>query len=628
MKIKFEKVRVGNRYVNKIKGINYKVAAIGAGAIMLLSLPVILMSGNKVEEKEKPVVEIAEGELDAIIQAGDILESTRNICSPNWMIENAKIAFANNDIDEGEKLLGNARKFAFLDSKDANEIILTYFFNGYSLESIEFGEEFIQKFKDDITMHKTMIMVYLYNGVKAEATKIISELNERVSLNLKLLEPTEEYRGLTDEQISMKFADLAEMYYLIGDKKETMINMERAWEHNKDNYKIYDLLSKMGQDDMTGTLKEISYRDETASEQFKNGKIASYNEKMFKLWIAKIYSMYSNTAQQGEFILEGLEEEFGQLVNYRRLKISTLFLTGKVEEAVKIMDELMKEKPDDFTVRYTAATIYYLTENFDKALEEALITQKFNPNYEDTYAILLPNIYNGLGEEEKVEKLFRQSLEKNPVSVSNINAIAEYYFNNGNYEKSIYYYDIAKALSPYNSEIRYKAAWTNIGLARSFESEYIGKEMPEEVANQVQAFYRDALRSVQRSIELTKEEPIAKYYRMVSILYMNLGESKLAYKYIREAYSLDEDDILTLNNAGVFHILMNDAIDEKENDDRIQRGYYNLFKANEGLTGDYNEEVIEIITKNYEIAKEFKNKFREADDNAVLELPTGFRLLY
>ncbi|WBW98697.1 tetratricopeptide repeat protein [Oceanirhabdus sp. W0125-5] len=599
-----------------------RMAIIGIGAALCVAIPVVISNGNKSEETNKMNFNTVEGilahkeSIDNIIIEKNLKENTKDILSPVWNLEMAKISYDNNDKELGDKYLTKALAGEYIESEVANEIVLTYFFNGEYYKSLEVGEKLLNKYEDDIQLHKTMIMVYLYNGVKDRATDIINKLGVSVNYNLSLLNPVGEYKTLSPTKKSQKLAELAEMYYLIGDVERAIETLEKAWNYDYDNYKVYDVLARMATDNKDNILKIISRRQVNAQkEQYNENKIV-YNENMYKMWVAKIYSLSAKSADDAIYLISKLEGKYKDSINLKRTKAVTLLLNGNTEEAMEELDKLLNEHENDFTAHYTAAIMHFKNENYEDALVEAQKTLELNKDYEDVYGVLLPKIHTEMGELEDIDKFFKKGIEKNPISVSNIIFMGSYYYKNKEIEKAIYYYDLAKAISPNNFELRYKIASAYISMAK-------------QDSERAKEYYSNALKSVFKSIELTENEPMPKYYRMASNLYMQLGDSEKAYKYIRKAYYLDEDDIITLNNAGVFHILMNDdTFEEDENDDRIQKGLYNLMKAYQGINDDYDSEVIDIITKNYNIGKEFSEKFINADDNAVLELPKGFMLLY
>ncbi len=641
MKMKFEETRIKLKETRiklkdtRIKLKDTKMAIVGLGAALCLTIPLVISNNNNkdnnsIDLNTKQGILQQKESIENIIDEKNIKENAKEFLSPVWNLEMGKMAYENNDKDSGNKYLTKILDGVYIESQVANEIVLTYFFNGEYYRSLEVGEKLLDKYQDDIQLHKTMIMVYLYNGVNQKAIDLINKLGISVNYNLSLLNPVGEYQTLSPTEKSDKLAELAEMYYLIGEEDKAIETLEKAWKYDYDNYKIYDVLSRMATDNRDNTLKVISSRQVSVQKEQETHKDLVYNENMYKMWLAKIYSLSSKSAEDAIYLIGKLEEQYKDSINLKRIKATTLLLIGETEKAMEEIDKVVKENEDDFTVHYTASIMHYITKNYDEALNEAQKTLELNKDYEDVYGVLLPKIYTEMGEVEDIEKYFKKSIEKNPISVSNIIFIGSYYYKSGENEKAIYYYDLAKAISPKNSELRYKMASAYISMAENLNYEILNNDLATEKEKKMVAeYYSNALKSVYKSIELTENEPVAKYYRMASILFMKLGDTEKAYSYIKKAYNLDEDDILTLNNAGVFHILMNDqTFEEDENGDRIQKGLYNLMKAYKGINDDYDVKVIEMITKNYKIAEEFSEKFKNADDNAVIQLPKGFELLY
>ena len=65
---------------------------------------------------------------------------------------------------------------------------------------------------------------------------------------------------------------------------------------------------------------------------------------------------------------------------------------------------------------------------------------------------------------------------------------------------------------------------------------------------------------------------------------------------IRKAYSLNENDVLSLNNAACYYVMV---------DKDIWRGYSNIESAYNDMPSDLDEELKDLITNNYKQLKKY-----------------------
>ena len=74
---------------------------------------------------------------------------------------------------------------------------------------------------------------------------------------------------------------------------------------------------------------------------------------------------------------------------------------------------------------------------------------------------------------------------------------------------------------------------------------------------------------------------------------------------------INNDDILTLNNAGCYYISV---------ENNISRGYENIKGAYDKISNSTDKETKKYITKNYEKAKALYDKYNN-DSDAKFEIP-------
>lgn len=122
-------------------------------------------------------------------------------------------------------------------------------------------------------------------------------------------------------------------------------------------------------------------------------------------------------------------------------------VSGKKEEAGKLVDEVIKEDIQDVWAQMQKGLHYADAGDFDKALEQYRVALEINPTYIPAY-VNIGNIYQKKGEKEKALEYYEKAyaLDKNdPSTCFNIGLI---YFQKKDYDTAIRYYKEAFALRP------------------------------------------------------------------------------------------------------------------------------------------------------------------------------------
>ena len=132
-------------------------------------------------------------------------------------------------------------------------------------------------------------------------------------------------------------------------------------------------------------------------------------------------------------------------------------------------------------------------------------------------------------------------MKKEPYNYETIIKIANYYSNyESNYEKARNYYELALNIKKDDSELYFKLAKLDI----------------------VDEKWEDASNNLKEAIKLAEDNP--EYYRTLGAVYLKSSKNEEGIELTRKAYSMNEKDILALNNAGWYYLMV-------END--IARGY-------------------------------------------------------
>ena len=98
---------------------------------------------------------------------------------------------------------------------------------------------------------------------------------------------------------------------------------------------------------------------------------------------------------------------------------------------------------------------------------------------------------------------------------------------------------------------------------------------------------------------------------------MNQEKNDDAIKAIRNSYSINKNDILTLNNAGCYYISI---------EGNVERGMTNLKAAYDGINDKTSENDKTIITDNYTKVKELYDAYNKKD-GSTLHVP-DLKLFY
>ena len=116
----------------------------------------------------------------------------------------------------------------------------------------------------------------------------------------------------------------------------------------------------------------------------------------------------------------------------------------------------------------------------------------------------------------------------------------------------------------------------------------------------------EAIELLNKSISLNGKVP--KYHRALGTVYLNKEKNAQALKEIRNAYDIDKNDILTLNNAGCYYISI-------EGD--VGRGMVNLKAAYDGINEKTSVEDKEKITQNYNRVKNLSDAQNKRNESTL-----------
>lgn len=550
-----------------------KIIIVAATLAIIAVVSAVGISKKKQQEREKAELEASKKVAvqlyyedkfdDAIKEIEKVL--TKEEEKTEWNLKLAKSYSLKGEVKKSNEYIEKVQEDKSIQGDIVNEIVLMNFFNGEQDKAIKNGEEALKSFPENNKIQQTMILVYMNNKMLEKAEKIINEFKY-------------------DEKSAAETAQYAKMLTLIEKKDEAYKMLKKAWDIDPNEFRIYDVLAQMAKYNKNDLLRDVI-------ELYKKYP----DEKAYKVWLTKIYSLSKDTAESALILIDKLNKDEKGKLELDLIKVSALQFAQKHDEAKKLLDKLLEENNDKYNVYHTAAWYYFNSKDYSKAEEYAMKSIELNEEYADNYGFLIPQIIKKKGIKDGDKAYFRKAMELEPFNNSIMLQIADYWYAVNDRETSLKYYEIAANLKPKDPEIKYNMAFI-----------HIQKEDTDK-----------AIELINESIELTKDEPVPKYHRTLGTIYMFKGEGEEAYKHIRAAYEADEYDILTLNNAGAYHMTLGDNVD---------LGFSNFVYAYQGLNDSYDESVIETIEANFKKADEFNIRFYDANDEE-LETP-DFVLFY
>jgi len=422
--------------------------------------------------------------------------------------------------------------------------------------ALEYGEIFLKENPDDKALQRTMFTVYLLLKDENKAEEVLEKYS-------------------VDEENSYDLALYARMNMLINKWDEGFEYLKKAWNLNKDEVKVFDIISQ-----------EASYDKEKIINKLKELSEKEPEEISYKAWLVKCYTMSDKTMNEAEQLYKEIKKE--DLGRYVFNTVAAKIYQYK-EENVKANELIRNVIYEKNLIGYqTTAWYYYDKKEYDKAIEYCKKGILENSEYPDNYGFLMTDIMIKKGEPELAEPYFRTALIKEPFNYNIILKVADYYqYTMNNLEKAYEYLNFASLIKPNNVNIYYNMAMTKINLRKSDE----------------------AIELINKCILLDEENE--KYHRALGTIYLEEGNKDKALEEIRTAYDINNNDILTLNNAGCYYISV---------ENNIPRGYENIKGAYDKISNNTDEETKKYITKNYEKAKTLFDEYNN-DSDKKLEIP-------
>ena len=531
-----KEVNKENKYIGSIVTL---VLSIVFAFIVLMSIQLIMgdktvtISNNKAEQY------YYDGKFDDAINEYMLMQN--DDVWPIWTVKAAEVYSVKGDIAQADNLLREAivkRDKVMLENEDKyidqdkeliNQVVFTFYINNELDQAESLGEYYLTTYSTYKPLLKTMFAVYLANGDTQSAKEIVD------------LYPV-------DEESAYDLAVLAKMQIMLGNYEDGLDNLKKSYNLDKNEIKSFDVIMETCEFDKSKLLNEINKLSE------ENPK-----EEAYQVWLEEINALDESNMDLTESIIDEINNNID-------------------------VDNLDK---DSYVYNYVEAWNYYNKGQYDKALEACNAAIVANPEYENTFGILIPKILIATENSDKVEGYFRTAIYNEPFNYNLITSIGKIYENDlQNYDKAKETFNFVLSLNKDEDALYYNLAFVDLAMENTDE----------------------AIKDLKKAISINKNN--YKYYRTLGTVYFNNKDYDEAIESIRKAYSLNENDVLSLNNAACYYVMV---------DKDIWRGYSNIESAYNDMPSDLDEESKNLITNNYKAIKKVYDKYVN-DENTVINL--------
>lgn len=572
---KYKKANSKNKYVEPI-------VIIGTSCLLVLIMVLSIKNFTTVEE-----VNIASNSAEYLYYEnkydGAIEEYKKMQEKDTWPIWTVKIAdiyslqgetvksstLIKEALVKRDKIIKNEgyTKYKDKDLELINSMLFTFTLNKEYGDAISFGEQYIKDYGKNKDILKTLFIAYIENNHQYKAEELLD---------------TYPLDGKSSYDISV----LANMNMIINRWDNGVDLLKDAWNLDKNQLKTYNVIDSMyffDKDSLISTLEK---------------KIKESDEDAYKVFLAKAYAMDKDTTDKALSLVEELDNKNINNIgtDIVRYKINNT-LNNKDEADNYLVDAIHKSKAID---KESYSTYYLLSlralnnNKYDEALTYAKKGINANSNNSEIFGMIIPEILINKKDFKSIEVYYRTAMKKEPYNYEMIMNLADYYTSYvSNDEKAKYYYELAISLRKDNCGFYKKMADLDIKDEK----------------------YKDAIENIKEAIKI--DDNNQEYYRTLGALYLVQGMNDEGIEITRKAYSMNEKDVTSLNNAAWYYLMV-----EKD----IARGYENLKVAYTEMPAGLNEEAKSIIIDNYNNAKKVYNEFLN-DDTQEFNIK-GLKLIY
>ena len=529
---KNKKVNKENTYIGSIVTLVFSIVF---AFVVLVSIQTIMGDKTVTITSNKAEQYYYDGKFDDAIN--EYISMQNDDSWPIWTVKAAEVYSIKGDITQSDNLLREAivkRDKLMLESGDKyieqdkeliNQVVFTFYINNELDQAESFGEYYLPTYNTYKPLLKTMFAIYLAKGDNKSAKEIVDSYP-------------------VDNESAYDLAILAKMQIMLGNYDDGLENLKKSYDLDKNEIKSFDVIMETCEFDKSKLLNKIKKLSE------ENPK-----EEAYEVWLDEINALEESNIDLSEVI------------------------TDKID-----VDKLDK---DSYVYNYVEAWKYYNKGQYDKALEACNAAIIANPEYANTFGILIPKILIAKGNSDKVEGYFRTAIYNEPFNYNLITSIGKIYENDlQNYDKAKETFNFVLSLNKDEDALYYNLAFVDLAMENTDE----------------------AIKDLKKAISINKNN--YKYYRTLGTVYFNNKDYDKAIESIKKAYSLNENDVLSLNNAACYYVMV---------DKDIWRGYSNIESAYNDMPSDLDEESKNLITNNYKAIKKVYDKYVN-DENTVINL--------
>ena len=256
-----------------------------------------------------------EGKYDEAIKEFETLQKEEEW--PIWKVKQAEIYSIKGDYDKSNSLLKEAviirnkliqkeqDRYSDKDNEFMNEVVYSFFINKEYEQAVSLGEDYILNNEEYKPLMRTMLSIYMSLDEKDNAKEIVEEYT-------------------VDENSSYDMSVYANMQMVIGDINGALSTLKEAFELNKDEINILDVVSQIAnynREEVINVLTELS----------------EDNDEVYNLFLAKVYSMDKDKYIEAIDIVDSLDDSFKESLVYNVLKAQLAYNIGNEEEATEIV---------------------------------------------------------------------------------------------------------------------------------------------------------------------------------------------------------------------------------------------------------------------------------------------------
>ncbi|GAA0125794.1 hypothetical protein UT300019_16960 [Clostridium sp. CTA-19] len=541
--------------------------------IGLLAILIVLIVKNKTDLKkysEKGNEYFYSSNFEESIKVYESINKTDKR-SAIWPAKISELYLLQDDNENAEKYMKVAMEKEDK-SGDAHSILLNNEFLNLKEKFVEnriSEEDYTEIFKhakEDLDMYpenndikRVAFAIYLFHGDSINAKKIIDSY-------------------ATKSFTASELCDKAMMYFQLNDSKSAFSTLIEAYELDKNEMKIYDVVYEAYMSNGNLLNELINLANENNSELF------------YKLALIKIY-VSNIDLNKGEDLLNeigGMKIENNFIIP-QLLMVELLNNKCEFDKEEKIIYDLLNNHSDNYKVNYLTACYWLNKNDIEKAIKYFKIAIKQNEKYLPLYTKLAPDILEMKGEPNKAIPYLHYAIyyePYNPLTYVNSGYYNLYSMNNS--VNALEHFKIAQVFNEDDLELKYQTALV-----------YLSNHN-----------YNEAIEMLNICIE--KDSKNIKYHRTLGTTYVISKRQDEAIKEINEAYELDKSNILTLNNLGCYYITV-------EGD--IEKSFKNIELAFKSLKEEHDEYTVKTITENYNKIIDLKKKYEKGKENEVIEIP-------